>query len=177
LATDTDREATKEELMRPILLATDGSPSADAATREAFELAAALEAPLIIASVAHPVVPPYGGYYGYGEIAADLHRTEAQHVTSVLTAARERALAAGIECETVALDGPAGEEICRTAQAHDARLIVVGAHGWGTVGRILHGSVSTYVLHHAASPVLVVQGTTDGEAAEPRSHAATAALA
>jgi hypothetical protein len=33
---------------------------------------------------------------------------------------------------------------------------VVGAHGWDRIGRLIHGSVSTYALHHAPCPVLVV---------------------
>ena len=37
-------------------------------------------------------------------------------------------------------------------------MIVLGAHGWGTVKRILFGSVSTAVLHHASCPVLIVRG-------------------
>jgi nucleotide-binding universal stress UspA family protein len=144
--------------MKPILLATDGSPSAEAATREAFGLALSLEAPLLVVSVAHTVLPAYGGYYGYGAIAADLHEAEAQNVKRILAELEERALSAGVSCESIGLDGPAAEEICRAAEAHDARMIVIGAHGWGTIGRFLHGSVSTYVLHHAACPVLVVQG-------------------
>ena len=44
------------------------------------------------------------------------------------------------------------------AAEHDVRLVVIGAHGWGRLGRFLHGSVSTYVLHHATTPVLVVHG-------------------
>ena len=145
--------------MKPILLATDGSPSAEAATREAIDLAHAFRAQLVVASVAQPVLPTYGSYYGYTEIAADLHKTETEHVAQTLAAVRERALAAGVECETVALDGsPTGEEICRLAEERGPRLVVVGAHGWGRLGRLLHGSVSTHVLHHAPCPVLVVLG-------------------
>jgi nucleotide-binding universal stress UspA family protein len=145
--------------MKPILLATDGSPSADAATREAIDLASAFRAPLVVASVAQAVLPAYGAYYGYTEVAADLTRTEAEHVAQTLAAVHDRAVAAGLECETVALEGgPTGEEICRFARERSPRLIVVGAHGWGRLGRLLHGSVSTHVLHHAPCPVLVVLG-------------------
>ena len=37
-----------------------------------------------------------------------------------------------------------------------ARIIVVGAHGWGAMRSGLHGSVSTAVVHLARCPVLVV---------------------
>lgn len=144
--------------MKPILLATDGSPSANAATREAIELACAFGAPLTIVSVAQTHLPAYGTYYGYTEIAADLRKTEAEHVAQTLAATAERARAAGVDCETVALDGVPGHEICRFARGRKPRLIVVGAHGWGRFGRLLHGSVSTHVLHHAPCPVLVVVG-------------------
>lgn len=144
--------------MKPIMLATDGSPSADAATREAIDLARAFEAPLIVVSVAHTVLPPYAGYYGYSEMAAEFRKTEAEHVTRILGTTKERARSAGVECETIALEGLAGEEICRVARERGPRLVVVGAHGWGTIGRLLHGSVSTHVLHHASCPVLVVLG-------------------
>jgi nucleotide-binding universal stress UspA family protein len=144
--------------MKPILLATDGSPSADAATREAIDLAHAFGAPLLIATVAQAALPTYGTYYGYTEIAADLRETEGKHAAATLAATRERAESAGLECETVALEGPAGDEICRLADERSPRLVVVGAHGWGRLGRLLHGSVSTHVLHHAPCPVLVVLG-------------------
>jgi nucleotide-binding universal stress UspA family protein len=144
--------------MKPILLATDGSPSAEGATAEAIELALAFDTPLVIVSVAHLAVPPYGGYYGYGEIVADLHAAETKRVAKLLAELSERVSAAGVACETVALDGPAPAEICRIANEREARLVVVGAHGWGRIGRVLHGSVSTDVLHEAPCPVLVVQG-------------------
>jgi nucleotide-binding universal stress UspA family protein len=159
--------------MQPILLATDGSPSAEAATLEAIELAHALGATLVVASVAHIVFPAYGGYYGYGEIAADLHRVETDHVTEVLAKTKARVEEAGVPCETLALDGPAADEICRAAGKHEARLVVIGAHGWGRLGRMMHGSVSTAVLHDAPCPVLVVHGA--NEPAETERAAATAA--
>ena len=85
----------------------------------------------------------------------------------MLAATKERAEGAGVACETVALDGPAAAEICRVADARATRLVVIGAHGWGRVGRLLHGSVSTDVLHQAPCPVLVVHGEEPLPAAEP----------
>jgi nucleotide-binding universal stress UspA family protein len=52
--------------------------------------------------------------------------------------------------------GRAGEEIVNAA--NDADLVVIGARGLGAFGRLLLGSVSEYVLHHAACPVLIVRG-------------------
>ena len=36
------------------------------------------------------------------------------------------------------------------------RIVVVGPHGRGTIGRVVFGSVSHQCLHHAAGPVVVV---------------------
>jgi nucleotide-binding universal stress UspA family protein len=160
--------------MKPILLATDGSPSAEGATVEAIELARAFGTTLCVVSVAHLVLPAYGGYYGYGEIAADLQKAEAARVATMLAATKSRVEDAGIECVTIALDGPASDEICRAADARTARLIVIGAHGWGRVGRIIHGSVSTTVLHDAPCPVLVVHGPDELAETAPLPHLALA---
>ncbi len=160
--------------MKPIMLATDGSPSAEDATLEAITLARAFGTKLVVASVAHLVLPAYGGYYGYGEIAADLHKVELAHVAEILAATKARVEESGVPCETVALDGPVADELCRAAAAADARLVVIGAHGWGRFGRVLHGSVSTAVLHDAPCPVLVVHGSDTPVEAPER---ATTALA
>lgn len=142
--------------MNPILLATDGSPAAEAATDEALRLAHALDAPVLAVAVVHVSVPGYAGFYGYAEIVADLHRAEKQHVADILARVEELASAAGVPCETAAGDGPVAAQICRMAREHSARFIVIGSHGWGGLNRLVHGSVSTDVLHQASCPVLVV---------------------
>ena len=140
-----------------IMLATDGSPSAAAATMEAIDLARNLELPLTVVSVAQDKTPMYG-YYGYAEIVADLHKIQEERIAQIFSEVQAQAKAADVECTTVALRGLAGEKICDYAREHDARLLVIGAHGWNSIGRLIHGSVSTYVLHHASTPVLVVHG-------------------
>jgi nucleotide-binding universal stress UspA family protein len=152
--------------MKSIMLATDGSPSAEDATREAIELASELHTPLTVVSVAHAEAP-YVGYYGYAytDVISELQEMQREHVEHALAAVREQAAAAGVAGETVALEGMPGEEICRAARERDIRLIVVGAHGWGRMGRLIHGSVSEYVLRHADVPVLVVEGQTADVAA------------
>jgi len=143
---------------KPILFATDGSPSAKEAQREAFELAERFEAPLLVVSVAHTAVPA-GGYAGYGYSNVVVELTEAEHkrVKELLASVEEAAEAEGIHCSTVAADGLVVEEICKKASEYDAQLIVVGSHGWGAARRLLSGSVSTGLVHSAPCPVLVVR--------------------
>jgi nucleotide-binding universal stress UspA family protein len=60
----------------------------------------------------------------------------------------------------VGTSGPIVEEICKVAHDRAARMIVAGAHGWGPIKRLLHGSISTGLLRAAPCPVLVVSGDT-----------------
>ena len=154
--------------MKSIILATDGSPSAAEATLRAVELAAALDATLIAVAVEHVTLPAYG-YYGYAAVVTELSELEHEHVDAVLARAEAVATAAGVRCELVHATGAISEEICAVAAGHHACLIVIGAHGWGPVRGLLHGSVSSAVLHAAPCPVLVVradQGVIQGAPSE-----------
>jgi nucleotide-binding universal stress UspA family protein len=162
--------------MKPILLATDGSPSAEAATAEAIGLALSLDVPLVVASVAHETTPMYGGYYGFPEIAAEMRKSGMEHAAEVVARVAGRAAEAGVSCTTRVLDGLRGQMLCSAAADCDARLVVVGAHGWDRLERLIHGSVSTHVLHHAPCPVLVVHGH-DVPAVGERALTATAEIA
>jgi nucleotide-binding universal stress UspA family protein len=143
--------------MKSIVLATDGSPSAAEATLHAVELARTLNAPLVAVAVEDVNVPTYG-YYGYADLVTEMRSIEKARVDETLAQAKAVATDAGVPCEVVHVTGPVAEAICKSASAHDAQMIVIGAHGWGAVGRLWHGSVSMAVLHEAHCPVLVVRG-------------------
>jgi nucleotide-binding universal stress UspA family protein len=59
--------------------------------------------------------------------------------------------------DRVLTEGPAGLMICRTAQEKAVDVVLVGSHGHGAIKRMIIGSVSEYVVHHCAVPVLVVR--------------------
>ena len=143
--------------MKPIVLATDGSPSAAEATLEAVALARALGAPLLAITVEQVRTPDYA-HYGYADLIAEMIEIERNHVEETLSQTRAVAAEAGIECDVVHGTGPVATEIGRLANQCDARMIVIGAHGWGPVTRLRHGTVSGAVLHEAHCPVLVVRG-------------------
>jgi nucleotide-binding universal stress UspA family protein len=144
---------------RPILFATDGSPSAEQAQMDAFELAQRLDAPLLVVSVVHAAVPAIGyAGYGYSNVVAELTEAEHHRVQELLGTVGATARAVGLPCTTVLVEGFTVEEICRIARERDAQMIVVGSHGWGTARRLLSGSVSTGLVHSAPCPVLVVRG-------------------
>jgi nucleotide-binding universal stress UspA family protein len=53
--------------------------------------------------------------------------------------------------------GEVAEELIRASR--DADMLVVGSRGSGGFSRLLLGSTSSQVTHHAACPVVVVPGT------------------
>jgi nucleotide-binding universal stress UspA family protein len=163
--------------MKPLMLATDGSPTATKATSMAIELARALGSELVIVSVWQL---SYGGYTGLGFTApipnenwADLGEGQARKVAAEAAA---RAEEVGVEARTIVLRGMIVEEICLAAEKVGPELLVVGSHGWRAMKRTLFGSVSAGVLHRAACPVLVVPCDVAAEngAAAPKAERARA---
>lgn len=141
--------------MARILLATDGSPSSEDATRVAVVLAGSTGWPLTIVTVWHI---PVTGFAFEPLVAmpevADAVRERAQAALDVAAAV---ARAEGIEPNLELVEGLPAHDICELARADGATLVVIGSHGWGAVQRLLFGSVSSAVLHHSPCPVLVVR--------------------
>ena len=142
--------------MKSVMLATDGSPTAEKATQTAIELAQLLEAELLVVtvwSIPYTTVglapaPPLEGLAQLGEDDA----------RKIVAAAAAQAEDAGVEARTLVLRGFPVEELCLAAERFQPRFLVIGSHGWGLVKRAIFGSVSTGVLHRATCPVLVVRG-------------------
>jgi nucleotide-binding universal stress UspA family protein len=61
--------------------------------------------------------------------------------------------------------GVAWDAICTYARDHDYDLIVIGAHGYGLLDRIV-GTTAAKVVNHADRPVLVVRPKGDGKKQE-----------
>jgi nucleotide-binding universal stress UspA family protein len=142
--------------MKPILLATDGSPTALAAAEEAMTLAVDSGRPLLVVTVFDVSSNTTG--YAVAPVLPDWTDELREHAAAVLDDVREAAAAKGLHTETVLRWGFPVDEICRLAAERNAELIVIGSHGWGPMRRLLFGSVSDGVLHHAPCPVLVVHG-------------------
>jgi len=75
----------------------------------------------------------------------------------LLAAAAARFPDARLPIERLVTEGDPAQEIVRRAGERDVDLVVLGARGLGTLGRLLLGSVSETVLHHAGRPVLIVR--------------------
>jgi nucleotide-binding universal stress UspA family protein len=142
--------------VKRILIAIDGSPSAQEAVDFGLELAAEQDAVATFALVVPALdVYPVGGF---GVTGASVHRTTREELEP-LQHAREQAEEAGVTAHTRLLRGDPANEIVAFADVIDADLIVVGSRGHGALTSALLGSVSRGILREARRPVLVVRGT------------------
>jgi nucleotide-binding universal stress UspA family protein len=142
--------------MKPLMLATDGSPTAEQATTKAIELAKLLGATLVIVTAWDIPYSTLG--YAAVPVIPDLDKVGKEQADKVSNNAAERARHAGVDVQAITLRGFPVQEICLAAEKYEPQLLVVGSHGWGPIKRTVFGSVSTGVLHHASCPVLVVRG-------------------
>jgi nucleotide-binding universal stress UspA family protein len=142
--------------MQPIVLATDGSPSAERASMLAIELASATSSKLFIAAAWESPLTVYPGAH-----VASIPEVEEEERNRATAAARNVsaiAEARGVEAESLVRDGDPVEVVSGIAGEVSASLLVVGSHGWGVVRRFVFGSVSQALLHESPCPVLVVRG-------------------
>jgi nucleotide-binding universal stress UspA family protein len=138
---------------KDIVLATDGSDFSQQAART-IVLAGLLPdgGTVHVVYVVAPL-PAHAMRYLNRETVQDWYADEAAKALEPAAAVLE---AAGVACVTQSLVGAAAQEIVRYADAIDARMIVMGAHGRGMVLDAVIGSVAGRVLSFAKRPVLLV---------------------
>jgi nucleotide-binding universal stress UspA family protein len=133
-----------------ILLSTDGSQDAVRATEAASDLAKRSGAELHVVHVWHDVRG-----FAHDFVKKELRRQGQE----ILDEQLERIRASGGEVTKAYLRrGRTSNEVITLSKEIDADLLVVGSRGLGTVRRILMGSQSEEIVHHAQVPVLVLTG-------------------
>jgi nucleotide-binding universal stress UspA family protein/nitrite reductase/ring-hydroxylating ferredoxin subunit len=137
----SDRQRDPEHVYSRLLIATDGSVTADRAARKGYELAADVHASVDIVFVGHPatgglITQDTVAVYG-GDVETDVHLRQ----------------------------GDPGERILDTAREVGADLIVVGNRGLTGARGFLLGSVPEKVIEEADRDVLlcrtIVQAVTE----------------
>ncbi len=138
--------------MKKILIATDGSETAQAAIDAGVEFAAENHAEVVFVHVTSLLefTPETNG----PKAPERLPRVETD---AVLCEALERARERGIAAKAELLIGYAPKQIVRLARDIDADLIIVGSRGLGRVKSAVLGSTSREVLAKADRPVMVVR--------------------
>jgi nucleotide-binding universal stress UspA family protein len=137
--------------MQTILVCYEERPVATRVLDRAAELAKALDAKIVVASVAHAMglVPHSTGPYDPVD--------PLEHHEQELTDAREYLGKLGVTTVETAMGvGDPARTIVELAEERGVDLIVLGAHDGGAVSRIFEGSVGDTVAHHASTDVMIV---------------------
>ena len=139
--------------MKTILVATDGSATADKAVDVASNRARQEQARLVIINVSEPFCP-----IGVSELDISVFDSAIKkESTAILDAALARAKAAGANASTVHEIGPPAEGIVATAKREGAGEIFVASHGRHGIARAALGSISSRVVEWAPCTVTVVK--------------------
>jgi nucleotide-binding universal stress UspA family protein len=147
--------------LRRVLVACDGSPDAFEAVRFLARLPLGPDVAARLLGIVTPLtVPPSGPEMlalPWPPTADAFIDEQRAAMYDVLTRAAAT-LGPGIRSveQSVVVGHPA-TEIVAAAEEPGVDLVVVGARGLGLLGRLVLGSVSDRVVHHAPCPVLVVK--------------------
>lgn len=140
--------------MTVIVVGVDGSGGAAVALAATARLAAATGTGVVGVHVAHvPAIvtaTPEALAAGAAVVAND-ELADRCHLDCELALA-----GTGIAWTFELRYGDPATELARAGQDHDAACIVVGRHGHRPLARLLLGSVTDRLVHHADRPVLVV---------------------
>lgn len=147
-----------------ILLATDGSKQSDAAIDFLRSFAFKQGDEIKIISVVDMAVPMaidiYGGYL---PDTTELEKTAREHAAKILSETCEKleGICKNMTVTSEVLFGSPESRIVETAEESGTDLIIVGSHGYSRWERLLLGSVSQSVVHHAPCSVMVVRSTAE----------------
>lgn len=149
-----------------ILLATDGSKHSDAAVKLIKSLNFSDGDELKIISVVDMAVPlAIDIYAGYLPTTTEIEKSAKENAEKILEITKENVMMfighKNVFVSTEVLLGSPESRIVETAEEINANLIIVGSHGYNRWERLLLGSVSDSVVHHAPCSVLVVRSPKD----------------
>jgi len=139
-----------------ILVGVDGSAESDAAIRWATAEAVMRRVPLTLVHALAPMVTSWP----IAPVQASITEWQEENAKRVLDEAVKtvQSCAAQSELPEVHTEEFRSAIVPALVDASENKqLVVVGSHGTGALGRVLLGSVSSGLLHHARCPVAVIR--------------------
>jgi nucleotide-binding universal stress UspA family protein len=144
-----------------ILLAIDGSQCGDAALEEVLNRPWPPQSEVkIITAVETPIMIGVGLEPWPANYYEELQKTALEAAKTVMDKALRKVNEAsdkGLKISHEIIGGPPNQVIVEEAERWGAELIVMGSRGLGAWNRLLLGSVSSAVVHHAKCSVEVVR--------------------
>jgi len=140
--------------MTGIVVGVDGSGHSERALEWATREAALRRVPLTVITVHQPVVGYLGSTVSYSEdhaLSGQVRKAAREQTDKVLDRLGENTPP---QVTVDAVAGSPAEELLGAAE--NADLLVVGSRGAGGFARLVMGSVSSQVAHHAHCPVVVI---------------------
>jgi nucleotide-binding universal stress UspA family protein len=137
------------------LIAIDGSePSARAVDQAIADAASRKESPHIYLVNVQPALPSNVTRFIDAETVDDFQRETGEQA---LALAKTKLTASGLVFSSHILVGEAAPVIVEFAEQKNCGLIIMGAHGFGSVVGLFMGSVTVKVVHLSTVPVLLVK--------------------
>ncbi len=139
--------------MKTILVAIDGSPRSELVVDVAVATALKLGGKVRLLHVV-PVPPelPLRAWGMWPERSSEQFLEMGRRIVASFAKAVPPSMLAGTHVEI----GIPWRSVCNAATEHDVEMIVIGAHGYGLVDRVL-GTTAAKIVNHAERPVLVVR--------------------
>ena len=135
-------------------MAYDGSPNADHVLDDAIDIAVERKARLLVVNVIE--VQRYIALAGYGGVySLDAIDSMREGALAILKQATARAVAHGVETESLVLEGEAVDEILRAAHDHHCDLLALGTQGRSGLSRLMLGSIAEGVLRRSDVPLYI----------------------
>lgn len=139
---DASAAESRSLRLRRILVAHDGSPSANVALMDAIGFGRHFDAEVLVVHIEAPAVTGIGVYGAENVIRPDLEQI------------KQQIMASGVRSKEIHGKGAVGETLLGLCCEESADMLMMGAYGFSDQKRASLGSTTEYLLRTAPCPVL-----------------------
>jgi nucleotide-binding universal stress UspA family protein len=138
-----------------ILFATDGSEPSLRALETLVDLAKSFNSKITVLN-SYEVPIPITKYEVSSDLYLSVEEALSKNSREVLEEVKNRLDKEGVQADYISQVGDSGSLIVEKASEVESSMILMGSRGLGSIKSVLMGSVSSYVLHHAKCPVMII---------------------
>lgn len=138
-----------------ILFATDGSEPSLRALDTLVDLSKSFNSKITVLNT-YEVPIPITKYEVSSDLYLSVEEALSKNSREVLEEVKNRLDKEGIQADYISQVGDSGSLIVEKASEVESSMILMGSRGLGSIKSVLMGSVSSYVLHHAKCPVMII---------------------